>query len=83
MMKIESNKSDNGYFDYIERVDEAFDIEFEVNNEYVVNSKASIKITFTSKKKIKEKMDTSLQALQSKFPISTSFNPDCSNLNTF
>ena len=44
--------SENGreYFDYREKVDDSFDIEFDVKNEYVVNSKASIKISLTSKK---------------------------------
>ncbi len=47
-MKLEQNGRE--YFDYRERVDEALDIKFEVNNEYIVNSIASIRITFTSKK---------------------------------
>ncbi|MFW9949017.1 MAG: hypothetical protein ACFFKA_02690, partial [Candidatus Thorarchaeota archaeon] len=47
---MEPIESDNGYLDYRENLNEKFDIEFEVNSEYIVNSKASIKITFTSKR---------------------------------
>jgi len=50
MIKLEPDENGITYFDYRERVNEAFDIDFEVNNQYIVNSKASIKITFTSKK---------------------------------
>lgn len=49
-MNMESNENGREYFDYKEKVDEIFDIKFDVKDEYIVNSKASIKVTFTSKK---------------------------------
>ena len=49
-MKMEPNEDGIEYYDYRERVNEALDIDFELNDEYLVDSKASIRIKFTSKK---------------------------------
>ena len=50
MIVLALNENGREYFDYREKKDNSFDIEFDVKNEYVVNSKASIKIKLTSKK---------------------------------
>ncbi|MFX0075876.1 MAG: hypothetical protein ACFE96_10570, partial [Candidatus Hermodarchaeota archaeon] len=50
MMKIEPSEDKFKFFDYRERLDDGLDIKFEVNSECIVNAKASIQITFTSKK---------------------------------
>ena len=46
---MDSNDNGRGYFDYRERLNDLNDIKFDINNEIIVNSKASIKITFISK----------------------------------
>lgn len=50
MIVLGLNENEREYFDYRERLNDSFDVEFDVNKEYTVDSNASIKIRFTSKK---------------------------------
>jgi hypothetical protein len=49
MINLALNENGRDYFDYKERMDDSFGIEFDVNTEYIVNSNASIKIRLTSR----------------------------------
>jgi len=49
-MNMHTDENSRGYFDYRERINDENEIKFDIDNEIIVNSKASIKIKFTSKK---------------------------------